>query len=150
MEINQNNLISPEAIEDIYNNFRNENVYDIAYNDLHDIINNNINQNINLEDFLSMNIPINNIPRIEIPEIFDISENIINDNTSDSNTNDEITGDDTTEETTLPRCSICMENNTAVVFNCGHMCSCISCSNRVTSCPICRIEITRRQKVYFS
>ena len=55
---------------------------------------------------------------------------------------------DTNIDMTVPKCSICLENNSAVVFNCGHMCSCNACSQRVDTCPICRARIVRRQNVF--
>ena len=55
---------------------------------------------------------------------------------------------DTRENITIPKCSMCMENNSIIVFNCGHLCSCISCSRRVNECPICRKSISRRQRIF--
>ena len=73
---------------------------------------------------------------------------------NEENTEDEISETesimrpDTNIDMTVPKCSICLENNSAVVFNCGHMCSCNACSQRVDTCPICRARIVRRQNVF--
>ena len=50
-------------------------------------------------------------------------------------------------------CKICMEDDISVVFlPCGHLCCCSSCANRpaVKICPICRIEIADKLRVFQS
>lgn len=57
--------------------------------------------------------------------------------------------EDTNEDRQLPKCSICLENNCAVVFiPCGHMCCCHTCSRTLNSCPVCRQLISSRQTTY--
>jgi len=50
-------------------------------------------------------------------------------------------------------CKLCMEENISVVFlPCGHLCCCSGCasSNRVQTCPICRLEIENKFRVFHS
>jgi len=47
-------------------------------------------------------------------------------------------------------CSICWTNSTNVAFNCGHVCTCSTCSPRCHLCPICRTVIKKKLKVFFS
>ncbi|XP_052223149.1 E3 ubiquitin-protein ligase LRSAM1-like isoform X2 [Dreissena polymorpha] len=45
-------------------------------------------------------------------------------------------------------CSICMDNTSDVIFmNCGHVCSCSECCEKVAECPLCRASIVRRVKL---
>jgi hypothetical protein len=46
------------------------------------------------------------------------------------------------------KCSICMENKKCIVFNCGHLCSCHACSERLDICPVCRVKISSKMRVY--
>ena len=56
---------------------------------------------------------------------------------------------DSPEEVSLSTCSICMTNRSRVVFvPCGHVCSCLNCSQRLTTCPLCRSNISVRQVIY--
>jgi hypothetical protein len=48
----------------------------------------------------------------------------------------------------LLKCSICMENKKNTLFNCGHLCSCRACSERLETCPVCRAGISTRTNVY--
>jgi len=41
-------------------------------------------------------------------------------------------------------CCICMSSEKNIVFNCGHLYTCLACSNKIKTCPICRIVITQR------
>lgn len=71
-------------------------------------------------------------------------KNIINQDTystinSEINTITQIFEDETTNE-----CSVCLDNEKNIVFNCGHLYTCPDCSYRLTKCPICRIPITLR------
>ena len=67
------------------------------------------------------------------------------------NINDEDENVDTKEDFTVPKCSVCYENNSIIMFiGCGHVCSCNECSNRLSNCPICRMRINGRQRIFFS
>lgn len=58
---------------------------------------------------------------------------------------------DTKNDITVPKCSVCYENNSIIMFiGCGHVCSCNECSNRLSNCPICRMRINGRQRIFFS
>ena len=58
---------------------------------------------------------------------------------------------DTKEDIIVPKCSVCYENNSIIMFiGCGHVCSCNECSNRLSNCPICRMRINGRQRIFFS
>jgi hypothetical protein len=44
-----------------------------------------------------------------------------------------------------PECCICFMPDQMVVFApCGHYCCCLTCSNKVKKCPLCRNEIQQR------
>jgi len=46
-------------------------------------------------------------------------------------------------------CSICMIKSCTTAFSCGHVCTCTDCSETVRVCPICRVRISKRLKVFF-
>ena len=55
------------------------------------------------------------------------------------------------ETTTLDEiaCVACKENKIKIVFlPCKHSCCCISCSNKLISCPMCRRDINNRVEFY--
>lgn len=46
-------------------------------------------------------------------------------------------------------CVVCMDCNCDIIFvPCGHLCCCVNCSNPLEDCPMCRITIERKIKVY--
>ncbi len=49
------------------------------------------------------------------------------------------------EDTESTDCAICFAVEKSVVFYpCGHFYTCGDCSNRITNCPICRVQIQAR------
>ncbi|CAN8240405.1 unnamed protein product [Cochlearia groenlandica] len=44
-------------------------------------------------------------------------------------------------------CPICLTNRKDVAFGCGHM-TCGDCGTRISNCPICRVLITSRLRLY--
>ncbi|MDP2439034.1 MAG: RING-HC finger protein [archaeon] len=46
------------------------------------------------------------------------------------------------------RCVVCMEERKNVVFQCGHLVTCPSCSLLLTSCPACREAISNRITIH--
>jgi len=48
------------------------------------------------------------------------------------------------------QCSICLDRRSEVCFvPCGHMCACEVCSGPLARCPICRMKIDRKQKLFY-
>lgn len=74
-------------------------------------------------------------------------KNILNINTTNTKSNSEAEINTITqifEDETTNECSVCLDNEKNIVFNCGHLYTCHDCSYRLTKCPICRIHITLR------
>ncbi|XP_027094088.1 E3 ubiquitin-protein ligase RGLG4 [Coffea arabica] len=44
-------------------------------------------------------------------------------------------------------CPVCLTNGKNLAFGCGHM-TCRDCGSRVSNCPICRLPITSRLRLY--
>ncbi|KAG8229619.1 hypothetical protein J437_LFUL002344 [Ladona fulva] len=45
-------------------------------------------------------------------------------------------------------CAVCMDKECEVIFiPCGHMCCCISCSEKFTECPMCRGNVEQKIRV---
>ncbi|CAJ2659106.1 unnamed protein product [Trifolium pratense] len=53
----------------------------------------------------------------------------------------------TTDEQNQSACPICLTNARDLAFGCGHM-TCRDCGSRLSNCPICRVRITSRLRVY--
>ena len=47
-------------------------------------------------------------------------------------------------------CCVCMNQNVEIIFNCGHAATCAECSQSLSVCPICRSDITSRNRIYLS
>lgn len=133
-------------IKEILNNLLNEirNESNIFINQINNLVNARIN-NESEDDSLSSSDSL-----LETSESGSENIDVTNSEVSQVITNGASTVFDTRESITIPKCSMCMENNSIIVFNCGHLCSCISCSRRVNECPICRVSISRRQRIFLS
>ncbi|XP_002131654.2 baculoviral IAP repeat-containing protein 8 [Ciona intestinalis] len=47
------------------------------------------------------------------------------------------------------RCKICLDNPMdCILLECGHVCTCLECSQGIRTCPICRQKITKIMKIY--
>ena len=48
-------------------------------------------------------------------------------------------------------CVVCLENARSTGLQpCGHVCVCDNCAGSLRACPMCRVQIVTRQKLYFS
>ena len=48
-------------------------------------------------------------------------------------------------------CKICLDADAAVVFDpCGHLTTCTGCSSSLTKCPICRVRVKKKIRVFMS
>ena len=55
-----------------------------------------------------------------------------------------------TEKVGNLNCIICFDNQIQVVFlPCGHQLACLTCSQKMQTCPICRKEIESKLRTYF-
>lgn len=46
------------------------------------------------------------------------------------------------------QCVVCMENKKCIAFNCGHLCSCHACSRELDTCPMCRVKIKTKMRLF--
>ena len=47
-------------------------------------------------------------------------------------------------------CKICWDKEISIIFTpCGHLMSCVTCSQKVTECPVCRRRIMGKVQAYF-
>jgi hypothetical protein len=46
------------------------------------------------------------------------------------------------------KCTVCMENKRCIAFNCGHFCVCNGCSSELDTCPMCRVPIETKTRIY--
>lgn len=45
--------------------------------------------------------------------------------------------------------AVCMDARVQCVFlPCGHACACRECARRMRRCPVCRVVVERRQKLF--
>ena len=47
-------------------------------------------------------------------------------------------------------CVICLSRPMEMVFGCQHVCVCEGCSREIDKCPICRVVIAERTRVYIA
>jgi len=47
-------------------------------------------------------------------------------------------------------CCVCMTQNIEIIFNCAHAATCEECAKSLCVCPICRADITSRNRIYIS
>ena len=48
-------------------------------------------------------------------------------------------------------CQVCMDAKVSTAFcPCGHIVCCIACSSLCRECPLCRVQITYAQRIFFS
>lgn len=52
-----------------------------------------------------------------------------------------------TDEPETNECPVCFHNKRNMAFNCGHQ-TCLDCAAQLSSCPICRVPITNRLRLY--
>ena len=125
-----NNLSIDQIFTISTNSNESENIINVIPNDDNDV--NNYLESLNdyLDSFLNVN-----------ENLISVEENEFQ-NVNDSVTNDE-------ENRKIPKCCICLTKNVNMFFNCGHVCSCKTCSLKVSSCPICRKNITIKQRLFF-
>lgn len=54
-------------------------------------------------------------------------------------------------EAQISECVVCLELEAQVIFlNCGHVCCCRQCSQRLRTCPLCRQDIVQGLCIYSS
>jgi len=47
-------------------------------------------------------------------------------------------------------CIVCLSHARDVLLNCGHFVICNSCSSQLTQCPMCKVNIIGKFKVFYS
>ena len=47
-------------------------------------------------------------------------------------------------------CCVCMTQTIEIIFNCAHAATCEECAQSLSVCPICRADITSRNRIYLS
>ena len=57
---------------------------------------------------------------------------------------------ETDQSTTTPKCATCLTLDKSILFlPCKHIFCCETCSVKISICPICRVEITEKIKIYY-
>ncbi|XP_078492406.1 LOW QUALITY PROTEIN: inhibitor of apoptosis protein [Ciona intestinalis] len=47
------------------------------------------------------------------------------------------------------RCKVCLDRDAEMVFvPCGHLCTCMQCTQSLRQCPVCRMRITKAYRTY--
>ena len=132
------NHINRLNLNEIFTDNSNENYLINRDNNNNLIDNNNYIVNVNNEIYNNFYNSLTNI--------LENSQTIRSNTTSVPEIREDLDED---EDRQIPKCSICLSNNVGIVFSCGHVCSCNTCSTRVSSCPICRQNIRSRQRLFF-
>ena len=58
--------------------------------------------------------------------------------------------DEANDEVGEPSCVICLTNKRVIApRHCNHLCSCITCSNKLKRCPMCRGSWTELKRIYY-
>lgn len=53
------------------------------------------------------------------------------------------------EKAVAPHCHVCLDKAKDIVLKpCSHFCVCGECAGKLTACPVCRVEIRKREKIY--
>lgn len=104
------------------------------------------------------NEKINQIVNTVVDQIIDTntSTNIDTNTSTNIDSANEIekieTIDISVESTDKPeeQCVVCLENKKSYLFApCGHICCCANCHSDLTSCPVCRANISSRIRAFF-
>ena len=97
--------------------------------DLYDIFNHS-------DDEVTQQVPAQPAPRREPPP------------QRKPNSEDEPVDDDT--KMFDASCTVCMIHKKQVFFRpCGHMATCFTCSERLTACPLCKVNIDSKDRVFY-
>jgi len=51
---------------------------------------------------------------------------------------------------TARTCVLCIDQDKNTKLNCGHVCLCSGCAAKLKECPVCRVPISKRERVYIS
>ena len=145
------------------NNFSHEITQHLSRNNLQNVLDENFRRNSNNLQYIlnelnnsgtnSITVRENELTRQWEVTDSDESELETLDSHSDQIDTEDVENEnfDTKNDITVPKCSVCYENNSIIMFiGCGHVCSCNECSNRLSNCPICRMRINGRQRIFFS
>ncbi|KPI84019.1 hypothetical protein ABL78_6928 [Leptomonas seymouri] len=57
-------------------------------------------------------------------------------------------GKNSTVDITANSCLVCYGKKDTVLVPCGHYCACVSCAANITECPLCRMKIMLRQRIF--
>ena len=52
------------------------------------------------------------------------------------------------EDMIADSCLVCYGKKDTVLVPCGHYCLCVGCAANITECPLCRVKIMLRQRIF--